>query len=86
MGGAAGHMMHPFDNNDLKFKDLKNIITMGLGGTLSREDNVSEKLDGQNLRIIYYGREYSPARGWDISNDIITKTIGRKSIINKLIE
>lgn len=31
-----------------------------------------------HLQIIYYGREYSPARGWDISKDIITKTIGRK--------
>jgi len=45
-----------------------------------------EKWNSLHLRIIYYGREYSPARGWDISNDIITKTIGRKSIINKLIE
>ena len=39
-----------------------------------------------HLRIIFYGREFCPARGWDIDNDTITKTIGRKSIINKLIE
>jgi len=45
-----------------------------------------ETWNSLHLRIIYYGREYSPARGWDINNDIITKTIGRKSIINKLIE
>lgn len=31
-----------------------------------------------HLQIIYYGREYSPARGWDLDKDIITKTIGRK--------
>ena len=35
-----------------------------------------------HLQIIYYGRAYSPARGWDIDKDIITKTIGRKSVIN----
>ena len=35
-----------------------------------------------HLQIIYYGREFSPARGWDINKDIITKKIGRKSIIN----
>ena len=35
-----------------------------------------------HLQIIYYGREYSPARGWNLENDVITKTIGRKSIIN----
>jgi len=38
-----------------------------------------------HLQIIYYGREFSPARGWSINKDIITKKIGRKSIINKLI-
>jgi len=37
-----------------------------------------------HLQIIYYGREYSPARGWDLDKDIITKTIGRKTIINKV--
>ena len=50
-GGAYGHMAHPFDDKDLTFKDLKNIIDMGLGGRLDREDNVTEKLDGQNLMI-----------------------------------
>ncbi len=33
-----------------------------------------------HLQIIYYGREYSPARAWNIDNDIITKTIGRKGL------
>ena len=36
-----------------------------------------------HLQIILYGREYSPARGWNLAKDIITKTIGRKSILNK---
>ena len=35
-----------------------------------------------HLQIIWYGREYSPARGWDIDKDLITKTIGRKSVID----
>ena len=38
-----------------------------------------------HLQIIWYGRQYSPARGWNINNDPITKKIGRKSIVNKLI-
>ena len=50
-GGAYGHMAHPFDDKDLTFKDLKNIIERGLGGQLNREDNVTEKLDGQNLMV-----------------------------------
>ena len=36
-----------------------------------------------HLQIIWYGREYSPARGWDLEKDIITKKIGRKSIITQ---
>lgn len=36
-----------------------------------------------HLQIIWYGREYSPARGWDIEKDLITKTIGRKSVLNE---
>ncbi len=39
-----------------------------------------------HLQIIFYGREYSPARGWDIEKDIITKTIGRKSVLNKILK
>jgi endonuclease III len=36
-----------------------------------------------HLQIIWYGREYSPARGWDLDKDIITKTIGRSSVIKE---
>ncbi|WP_439129664.1 endonuclease III domain-containing protein [Polaribacter sp.] len=36
-----------------------------------------------HLQIIWYGREYSPARGWILDKDIITKTIGRKSVLNE---
>jgi len=50
-GGAYGHMAHPFDDKDLTFGDLKKIIERGLGGKLNREDNVTEKLDGQNLMV-----------------------------------
>lgn len=35
-----------------------------------------------HLQIIWYGREYCQARGWDLENDIITKTIGRKSVLD----
>ena len=33
-----------------------------------------------HLQIIYYGRKFSPAKAWNLEKDIITKTIGRKSI------
>jgi len=34
-----------------------------------------------HLQMIWYGREYSPARGWVLENDPITKTVGKKSIL-----
>ena len=38
-----------------------------------------------HLQIIFYGREYSPARGVRKEKDFITVAIGRKSVINKYI-
>jgi endonuclease-3 len=39
-----------------------------------------------HLQIIYYARAYSPARGWNLEKDIITKTIGRKSVLKEYIK
>ncbi|NOY46949.1 MAG: endonuclease III, partial [Chlorobi bacterium] len=49
-------------------KDAKRLFPIELWNTL-------------HLQIIWYGRQYSPARGWNLDNDVITKTIGRKSVI-----
>ncbi len=39
-----------------------------------------------HLQIIWYGRQYSPARGWNLEKDVITKTIGRKSVIREYLK
>lgn len=36
-----------------------------------------------HLQIIYYGREYSPARGYRLEKDIITQKVGRKSFLKE---
>ena len=61
-GGAYGHMAHPFDDNNLTFGDLKKIIKLGLSGQLNREDDVTEKTDGQNLMITYRDGKVLAAR------------------------
>jgi endonuclease-3 len=43
-----------------------------------------DKWNDLHLQIIWYGREYCPARGWKIENDSITQKIGRRSVINKI--
>jgi len=49
-------------------KDAKAIFPMDLWNDL-------------HLQIIWYGRQYSPARGWDLEKDVITREIGRKSVL-----
>ena len=44
-----------------------------------------EKWNDLHLQIIWYGREYSPARAWNLDKDFITKTIGRKSVIKEYL-
>ncbi len=45
-----------------------------------------EKWNDLHLQIIYYGREYCPARGFDLDKCIITRQYGRKSFINEVLK
>ena len=38
-----------------------------------------------HIQIILYGRKFSPARGWNVNQDIIMMNVGRKSILKKMI-
>ena len=37
-----------------------------------------------HIQIILYGRKFSPARGWNINQDVIMMKVGRKSILKKM--
>jgi phosphopantetheine adenylyltransferase len=58
-GGAYGHMSHPFDDMDLTFGDLKNIIKGALTGKL---ELTREKTDGQALAISWKNGRLIAAR------------------------
>ena len=58
-GGAYGHMSHPFDDMDLTFGDLKNIIRGALTGKL---ELTREKTDGQALAISWKNGRLIAAR------------------------
>lgn len=62
------------------FSNGKNVVQTERDAKRIFPEEIWNKL---HLQIIWYGREYSPARGWDLEKDIITKTIGRKSVINE---
>ena len=45
-----------------------------------------ERWNDLHLQIIYYGREYCPARGFSLDKCIITRKYGRKSFINQVLK
>jgi len=49
MGGVAGHMDHLYENRDLTFGEMKEILESAANGELTAE----EKVDGQNLFLSY---------------------------------
>ena len=59
------------------------------GKNVKKTENDAKRLFPKNLwnklhlQIIFYAREFSPARGWDIEKDIITLKIGRKVLLKK---
>ena len=58
MGGLAGHMMHLYDNPDLKFSQMMDIFKAAANGELEG----TEKTDGQNLMITYRDGKVLAAR------------------------
>lgn len=58
-GGAAGHLAHPYEDINLTFKDIENMIDAALSGKL---DLAQEKLDGQNLMVSYKDGKVVAAR------------------------
>jgi hypothetical protein len=58
-GGAAGHMAHPYEDADLTFEDIENLIDSALTGQV---EYAQEKLDGQNLMVTYKDGKVLSAR------------------------
>ncbi|MDG2245980.1 MAG: endonuclease III [Flavobacteriales bacterium] len=62
-------------------------LTTGKNVTLTEKDAKKlfpeELWNKLHLQIIFYGREFSPARGLKLEKDILLQTIGRKSEIAK---
>ncbi len=65
------------------FSNGKNVVQTERDAKRLFPETVWNKL---HLQIIWYGREYSPARGWDLEKDIITRIIGRKTVINEYLK
>lgn len=77
-GGAAGHLAHPYEDYDLTFNDIQNMIDAALGGTV---EYAQEKLDGQNLMVTYKDGQVRAAR-----NKGQVKNFAANSLTTKQVE
>ena len=59
MGGAYGHLSHPYDIEDFTFNDLKEIIMLALSGNLHYAE---EKTDAVNLMVSWKAGRLIAAR------------------------
>ena len=82
-GGAAGHMMHPYEDVDLTFDDYKEIIDQGLLGSMGDEKPVTEKLDGQNIAFSVVDSEIRFARNKGHVKNGGDKALTVKGMISK---
>ena len=86
MSQAFGYPAFPVDTHIHRLMYRWNLTT---GKSVEQTERDAKRLFPEelwnklHLQIIFYGREYSPARGWDIDKDVITRTIGRASELKK---
>ena len=61
-GGAYGHLNHPFDDINLTFQDLQDMLDSTINGAFGPENFVQEKTDGQNIMVSWKGEKLIAAR------------------------
>lgn len=78
MSQAFGHPSFPVDTH---IHRLMNRWKLSNGKSVEQTEKDAKKLfpketwNKLHLQIIYYGREFSPARSWDLEKDFISKKI-----------
>lgn len=76
-GGAAGHLAHPYEDYDLTFQDIQNIIDSALSGKV---EYAQEKLDGQNLMVTYKDGQVRAARNKGQVKDFAANSLTTKQV------
>ena len=74
-GGAHGHLAHPYEDLDLTFRDMEEMLERSLIGNLEKEGPALEKMDGQNIAFTVKDGEVRFAR-----NKGQVKNSGEKSL------
>ena len=82
-GGGAGHMNHPFEDLDLTFGDLKNMVNLAFEGNLDIEEQPVEKVDGQNLMISWKNGDLVAARNKGHLRNFGEDAMDLRDLVNK---
>jgi len=82
-GGGAGHMNHPFEDLDLHFGDLKNMINLAFDGNLDIEEQPIEKVDGQNLLVSWKNGDLVAARNKGHLKNFGENAMDLKGVVKK---
>ena len=80
-----GHPAFPVDTHIfrlLRLWKLSNGKTVELVEKDAKKIFPKELWNKLHIQIIYYGREFSPARGWSLEKDFITRTMFQKNESN----
>ena len=61
-GGSFGHMAHPYDDINLTFSEVKDLVSGALQGGINSEVVPTEKLDGQAIAVSWRNGELVASR------------------------
>jgi hypothetical protein len=81
-GGAVGHLMHLYDDMDLTFGEIKNILSSAAQGRL---EQITEKFDGMNL-VISWDVQTNDLRAARNSSDIKKGGMDAAAIAQKFLD
>lgn len=76
MSGLSKHMMHPIDNLDLTFEELKEMVTM----SFNNDFKFKEKIDGFGLHLVYIDNEWRIVRA---ERDLVTGGVSKEELDNR---
>jgi hypothetical protein len=79
-GGAYGHLNHPFEDIELTFLDLEEMLMTTVNGAFGPENFVQEKTDGQNIMISWKEGKLIAARNKSHLKDSGAAALDAKTI------
>mgnify|MGYP003122177518 FL=1 len=82
-GGSFGHMAHPYDDVNLTFGEIKDMISDALQGGLNKEAISTEKLDGQAIAVSWKDGELIASRNQGDRKNAGANSLSVQGVIDK---